>query len=384
MADAKAAQSARAPHPARWDVVIVGGGPAGLATAIAATGQGLSVLVLERRAFPPDKVCGEGVLPPGVRALEHLGVFPYLDRRWTHRFSGIRFIQEDRSSIEALLPGAGGLGIRRTALVEAMTRRAQDLGAVVRHQCAVYRVVREPTQVVVHTSVGTVCGRMVVAADGLNSLLRRTAGLEADSSWRRRFALRQHFRVQPWTDLVEVYVDRVGEAVVTPVSDDCVNVNFVWEDGVIAEPGVQSLARRFPALQLRLAGAPAISSAQGAGPMPRRVTGRCSDRMALVGDAAGFVDSISGDGLSVALNSALLLGRHLPAVLADGAMRASMRTYERAARRLFRRYWLVTTGLLVLARHPRARAAAINYLATHRAIGAALTRRAMQMMVSVA
>jgi flavin-dependent dehydrogenase len=364
--------------------VIVGGGPAGLATAIAVADQGLSVLVLERRDFPPDKVCGEGVLPPGVRALEHLGVIPYLDRRLTRPFSGIRFIQEDCSSIEARLPGQGGLGIRRTALVDAMTRRAQDLGAVVRHQCAVHHVVRQPTQAVVHTSVGTVCARMVVGADGLNSQLRRAAGLEADRSSRLRFALRQHFRLQPWTDLVEVYVDRFGEAVVTPISDDCVNVNFAWEDGVIAGPGVQSLARRFPALQSRLGDAPAISSVQGAGPMPRRVTRRSCDRLVLVGDAAGFVDSISGEGLSVAMNSALLLGRHLPGMLAQGATRESMRTYERAARRLFRRYWLVTTGLLVLARHPRVRAATINYLATHRAICDAVTNRAMRLMVSVA
>ncbi len=384
MAASSAVRLAVNPGPRSWDVVIVGGGPAGLATAIASADQGLSVLVLERCGFPPDKACGEGVLPPGVRALERLGVTPYLDRRLTRGFAGIRFVQEDGSSVEAHLPGDGGLGIRRTALVDAMTRRAQDVGATIYHNCAVYDVVRQPTHAAVHTSSGIVSARLLVAADGLHSPLRRRAGLEAERSARRRFALRQHFRMRPWSNLVEVYVDRLGEAVVTPVSDDCVNVNFVWEHGTIAEPAMETFRQRFPALQSRLRDAPVLSAVKGAGPMGRSVTRRTCDRMVLIGDAAGFVDSIAGDGLCVAFNSALILGDHLPHILAHGSTRDSMRPYERAARRLFRTYWLVTTALLVLARHPRVRAATINYLAAHRATCDAITSRAMRLMASAA
>lgn len=121
------------------------------------------------------------------------------------------------------------------------------------------------------------------------------------------------------------------------------------------------------------------SSALSAG-----ATRRTCDRMVLIGDAAGFVDSIAGDGLCIAFNSALIFGRHLPRILAHGATRQSMRPYERAACRLFRRYWLVTTALLVLARHPRARTATIKYLATHRAVCDAITSHAMRLMVSAA
>src|SRR4051794_25834820 len=103
-----------------WDVVVVGGGPAGLAAAIVAAEQGLAVMVLERRNFPPDKACGEGVLPPGVAALEKLGVLPELERNASYRFSGLRFIQENGAIAEASLPGRGGLGIRRTLLVETL------------------------------------------------------------------------------------------------------------------------------------------------------------------------------------------------------------------------------------------------------------------------
>ena len=79
---------------------------------------------------------------------------------------------------------------------------------------------------------------MIVAADGLHSSLRKASGLEAAPSSRRRFALRQHYKIRPWTDFVEVYVDDKGEAVVTPVSDESVSINFVWEDGVIEQPKI--------------------------------------------------------------------------------------------------------------------------------------------------
>src|ERR1700736_1989150 len=114
----------------------VGGGPAGLAVAIVAAEQGLSVIVLERRSFPPDKACGEGVLPPGVKALERLGIADQFDRSTCYPFAGIRFIQEDGSAASARMP-SNGMGIRRTVLVEALAQRAEDLGAVLRHRCSV-------------------------------------------------------------------------------------------------------------------------------------------------------------------------------------------------------------------------------------------------------
>jgi flavin-dependent dehydrogenase len=365
------------------DVVIVGGGPAGLATAIVGAGLGLAVLVLERREFPPDKACGEGVLPPGVRALERLGVTRRLDPSKFHPFSGIRFIQEDRTSAECSLP-ANGLGIRRTVLVEAMTDRAAQLGATIRHRCEVSAVERTPTGSVVHTTHGTVAARLVVAADGLHSTRRRAAGLDAGPGAHRRFALRRHYRMSPWTDLVEVYAHTTGEAVATPVSADCVSVNYTWEDGLVAEPTFELLARRFPALQEKLRDAPAITTVKGAGPMARAAKRRAADGLVLIGDAAGFVDSISGDGLSIAFNSAIVLGQHLPEVLARGATAASLAPYERAAWRLFRGYWMVTHGLLWLARHPRARGVAIDYLSRHPKAFSAAMSTAMTMMVSAA
>jgi menaquinone-9 beta-reductase len=378
-----AISGASAPARELWDIVVVGGGPAGLAVAIVAAEQGLSVIVIERRDCSPDKACGEGVLPPGVKALERLGIANRFDRSTSYRFAGIRFIQEDGSAAESQMP-ASGLGIRRTLLVEALARRAEELGAVLQHRRSVNRVQANSNEAAVDTTHGKIFGKLVVAADGLHSQLRKASGLDAPPSRRRRLALRQHYKIRPWTNFVEVYLDDKGEAVVTPVSDESVGINFVWEDGVIEQPRIPVLKGRFPALIARLGDAPPISSIRGAGPMARAATRRNSDRIVLVGDAAGFVDSISGDGLSIAFNSALMLGKHLPEILKLNATKESMQAYENEARRLYRGYWLVTNGLLMVARHPRARRTIINSLRRHPGIFRELMSGAMRMMISAA
>jgi flavin-dependent dehydrogenase len=319
-----------------------------------------------------------------VRALEHLGVLPHVDPSSCRRFHGIRFLQEDDAFAEAPLPAGGGLGVRRTALVLALVRRASEVGVVLRSQLAVRGVERSATGAFVTTDSGVLRAEAVIAADGLHSPIRRAAGLDGRRAKRRRFALRRHWHIRPWTDHVEVYVDSLGEAVVTPVGESAINVNFVWEDGEFADPTIERLGARFPRLAARLATAPHLSEVRGAGPMRQSVVRRTAERLVLVGDAAGFVDSISADGLSIAFNSAILLGRELPGAIKRGANRASFARYERAARGLFRSYWAVTNGLLWIARHPRFRRALIHRLERHPAICEAMMGGAMKLMLSAA
>ena len=348
------------------DVAIAGGGPAGLAMAIHAADRGLSTLVIERRATPPDKACGEGVMPTGVVELETLGVLPLISPTDCAPFRGIRYVQEDGTSAEGRLPGGGGLGIRRTALVNAMAARARSAGAILRDHSAVLSHRRTERGVAIDTEAGPVEAQILIAADGLASALRRAEGLDGRPIQPRRFGLRQHFRRSPWTDFVEVHLSDGAEAYVTPVGLQRVGVAFLWEDRRLQPPiSAETLRDRFPILAEKLGGAELDSSARGAGPLARAARARTADRFALLGDAAGYVDAITGEGLSLALICADALARVLPDALAKGATQRSLSPYERAFSRHFRRYAWVTQAVLAVSRHLSLRRKLVRFLSAH-------------------
>jgi flavin-dependent dehydrogenase len=347
----------------RYDVAIVGGGPAGLACSIGAAKRGLAAVVLERRAFPCDKACGEGVMPEGLRALEDLGVRRLLSPDDCAPFRGIRYEQEDGSWAEGALPDGGGLGIRRVALSTAMASRAREEGVVLREEVEVKSFKRRSNDVVVETSAGPIEAALLVAADGLASPLRRAAGLETIAKGPRRFGMRRHFCAAPWSEFVEIHFEEHAEAYVTPAGGRRVGVAFLWDADRASGPvSFESLLARFPRLADKLRGAPADSPIRGSGPLERAATGAIADRFALLGDAAGYVDAITGEGISLALVGARALAEILPGALAKGATKEALRPYERALKRAFFRYEMLTRGLLSLARRPALRRRVIRLL----------------------
>ena len=348
------------------DVAIAGGGPAGLALAIHTATRGLSTIVLERRTWPVDKACGEGLMPSGLGQLEGMGVLGRVSSADCTPFESIRYVQEDGTFAEARLPGHGGLGIRRLALVEAMAARAQELGAQLKSRSPVLRYWRSSSAMVVETPSSTLEAGILVAADGLMSSLRRAAGLERTSHAPRRFGLRQHFRVEPWSRSVEVHLSSGAEAYVTPAGNGRIGVAFLWEEGQATQPvSVRMMLRRFPALESKLRSADADSAPIGAGPLARRATGLISDRFALLGDAAGYVDAITGEGLSLAFSAAATLGALLPQALRQRATRESLLPYESDCARRFRHYAIVAHSVLALARRPALRRYLLHQLAAH-------------------
>jgi flavin-dependent dehydrogenase len=334
------------------DVVVAGGGPAGLALAAAAARRGLDVLVVESRRFPVDQPCGEGLLPAGVLALEALGVRAGLGAAEATPISMLRWIDPVGAGLEVALPAPGGLGVRRTALSAALIEAARGAGArlleaeVTGHQ-------RGPDQVEVATSAGPVRGRLLVAADGRGSPIRRREGLDAPLATRPRFGVRRHLAVTGWSGVVEVHLGDGVEAYVTPVGAGQVGVAFLFER---ARPGGwPALLSGFPALAGRLAGAAVLSDDRGAGPLVRGSSARVADRLVLLGDAAGSVDPLSGEGVSLALANALELAALLPGAIAAGGSRAALLPWERAWRGRQRRAAAWTALLLGLARRPAVR-----------------------------
>lgn len=345
------------------DVVIVGGGPAGLACAIQAARRGLSTVVLERSPAPPDKACGEGLMPAGARLLDELGIRARLSPDDSSPFLGIRYVQEDGTSVEGRFPHGSGLGVRRTALATALVDRARELGAEVRLGASVIGTAPAAGCVRVATREDVLEARFVVAADGLASPLRRAAGLEGAKA-HGRFGLRQHVRVAPWSDLVEVHWGERTEAYVTPVGRDRVNLLFQWDPRTLRGPAsISHFLERFPAIAERVRGAPMDSLHRGLGPLVRSSRCRVADRLALVGDAAGFVDGITGEGLTIAFRCAAVLGELLPRALRRDASRAALMPYELFFRREYRRYELLTHGLLAISGRPELRRLALRGLA---------------------
>ncbi len=338
-----------------FDLVIAGAGPAGLATAIRAALAGLDTVVLERRSGDLDKACGEGLMPGAVANLETMGVT--LAPQESHRFHGIRYL-DGRLSAEGRFRRGVGLGVRRTVLSRALRSRAADLGVEIRLGCPVESWKDEGPSVSVHSAEAALRGRYLIAADGLHSRIRRELGLDMRQGRARRlprrFGVRRHYAVSPWTDLVEVHLADSVEAYVTPVGPNTIGVALLF--GPVEGPSTfEALLGRFPALQARLATATGLDVSRGAGPFRQRVRRRFAGRVALVGDAAGYIDALTGQGLDLSFASATALAE----VIRAGD---TLEEYERAYRRLVRRYRATAELLLGVVRHRASRAAMVRLL----------------------
>lgn len=324
------------------DLLVVGGGPAGLATALHAHRAGLSVQVWEPRTGTIDKACGEGLMPGALAALAELGVDPA-----GHPLLGIRYLGSGREATADFRAGPGR-GVRRTTLHRALADAVDSVGIAVEQRRA--GDLRQDDHGVVLDGVRA---RYVVAADGLHSPLRRTLGLDDPRSastrrhGRARHGLRQHVHVAPWSSHVEVHWGRNAEAYVTPVADDLVGVAVLSSRrGSYADHLTD-----FPELRARLEGAEPVDSVRGAGPLRQGARRRTAGRVLLVGDAAGYVDALTGEGI------ALALGQSRAAV--DAVVRGDPEHYERAWVSLTRRYRWLTTGLVTATRPPAVRRALV-------------------------
>ncbi|GAA1510205.1 NAD(P)/FAD-dependent oxidoreductase [Kribbella lupini] len=326
------------------DLLVAGAGPAGAATAIRAALAGLDVVVLEPREAPIDKACGEGIAHSAVAYLSRLGV--ELQGR---PFHGIRYL-DAAHSVDARFRAGPGLGVRRTELHRGLRRRLDELGVPV-VRARVGEISQTPSTV---TAAGHTA-RYLAAADGLHSPIRRQLGLGVDpaagnsrptrsslspravrpaGAGSTRRGLRQHFAIRPWSDLVEVYWSSLGEAYVTPVADDLVGVAVLTS----ARGSFDDHLRAFPRLRARLGDAPPASGVLGAGPLRQRVRRRVAGRVLLVGDSAGYVDALTGEGIAVALRTS--------AELVDCVVADRPEDYEAAWRRVSWECRALTASLL--------------------------------------
>lgn len=380
------------PINATVDVAIVGAGPAGAATALACARRGLEVLLVDRARFPRDKACGEGILPSGVAALAELGLLAEV-RRVALPLDGVVFAvdEADAPAAGAAFPaGAGapayGLGVRRLALdallVDAV--RAQPTATVLEGVAAHDLIRRDDGAVAgVTTAVGPVGARVVVAADGLRSRLRDAAGLSRPPRRREdRVGLRAHLAVAalPFGARVRIIVGRALEYYVTPIAADQVQLAILGARRAFSRASLSAATfhqhlRAHPRLGPRLADARPLDKPLGAGPFRQRVRGVVGDGLLLVGDAAGYVDAITGEGVGAALRQGLAAGDAVAAALVAAGRRtraplsaASLQPYARAHQAIVRDGDRLTELVLLLAHHPWLARRAIASLARRPAV----------------
>jgi flavin-dependent dehydrogenase len=301
---------------------------------------------------PIDKACGEGLLPDAVRSLADLGVNLNRDLRRVenHLLRGIRFHNgQATTSAQASFPTSPGRGIRRTVLHQLLLDRALALGVRFHWQNSVQSIEPTPTGHLVRTNRQTLRARYLIGADGHHSRIAAWAGLTAATVHSRRIGLRQHYAIPPWTNFVEVYWSNHGQAYVTPTSSNEVCVAFISNKKI---PSADQALAHFPTLQRHLAAATPSSSPRGSitqGRSLRRVT---ANNIALLGDASGSVDAVTGEGLALCFRQASALARALNA--------DDLASYQHAQSRIQLAPTLMSRGLLQMDRSPRLRARVLN------------------------
>jgi flavin-dependent dehydrogenase len=373
----------------RADVIVVGAGPAGAATAILLAEHGLHTLVLDRGASSRPKICGEYLSPEAGRVLDRLGVLKMLETGGAAALAGMRITAPNGTVLTGRYRAVGGfrpyrehaVGVSRAVVDGALLERLRVLPVDVREGVRVTDILVEAGCVVGVRAVDasgaaqTFRAPMIVAADGRASVVAQRLGCRHPHRLARMALVTYVAGVADGRDFGEIYVDPPDYAILNPLSTDRVNVSLVvplahaapWsgrlEDFFVAR------VRQLPHLARRLAGARRIAPLQAMGPLASRVTPPREGGVVLVGDAAGFYDPFTGEGIFSALRGAELAAETIVGALRAGNVSAAgLAGYERARRRAFADKDRVTHALQLVIAHRRLANLAARWLSKRPAV----------------
>ena len=303
------------------NILIVGGGPCGLMTAIILGTAGHKVTLIEKKDWPVDKVCGEGIMPPGIKVLRKYGVLDKIDKALSRKFHGITFI--DNSKISADFNDDYGIVIRRTELSRVLYEKALSVNVKLLPKTELVSLDNSDLKVTANvrnerTETPYVLGEFdyTIGCDGLRSKVRKLAGLEYKLLRNQnRIGARIHYQINPWTPNVEVHWNNGIECTVAPTSENCVEFIFCWnKDKIKFDKNFEmheKLLSFFPDLKEKLKNCKNLSSLEMTGNFAQQVIVPIKDKVILLGDASIFYDPITGEGLTLAFKQAEILANHL-------------------------------------------------------------------------
>ncbi len=341
------------------DVIVVGAGPAGSTAAALLAASGVRVLVVDRARFPRDKPCGDYCNPGAVSMLRDLGSLPAVLDTGASVISGMSVYAQDGSRFEAPFPSGQGLLIPRLRMDAVLLAHASRAGAAIREGVTVDALRSHPDAVEVHTaSDHRLRGRLLIAADGMHSAIARRLGrLIVPAA--ARYTVGAYFsglvRAAPGGEL------HLGSGVyggLAHFGGGVANVCMALPRRLWQHAGPQqtfdAALTSLPALADALAGARRESGFRCAGPVGFAARDAVADRVLLIGDAAGHIEPMTGEGIFLALRSAYLAaGVAADALNTNDLSYRKLATYAQRRRREIAGRLAVSRWLQRLAFHPR-------------------------------
>ena len=306
------------------DVVVVGAGPAGSATAGRLSARGLDVLLLDRADFPRDKTCGDGLTPRALRALSQMGLLAEVAQLGC-RIEGYEVVAPSgRSTTAAITAQHGALVIPRETLDALLVRHALKSGASFESQVSVNRVEPTPSGIQVHADDGRrFQARVAIVATGAATAVLKRSGILRQQP-RAVLAARAYFEdlqheAQPTFQLRFDGVPMPGYGWIFPLGSTTANIGVAFMPGRRSATAGQAFARFTARLKPFLNGSRRVGPVKG---YPIRTdflrAPRVAERTLVVGEAAGLVNPLTGEGIDYALESGNLAAEHLMRIFEIG------------------------------------------------------------------